>query len=173
MRRTKDDKGRFVWTKESPSELKARFEKFIMPIPECGCWIWMGMSNRQGYGMFTKKSRHNYMAHRISWGIYNGDIPNGLFVLHRCDTPACVNPRHLFLGTLIENRADCVKKGRQCKGETCARSRLSKEDVIAIRLDSRTGLATSKDYGVTESNVLRIRAYKTWKHIKADLNGQS
>ncbi len=81
------------------------------------CWLWIGQTQVGGYGQF-KLARHNQSAHRISWELAYGPIPDGLWVLHRCDTPACVRPAHLFLGTGLDNVADKVAKVRQAKGDT-------------------------------------------------------
>lgn len=79
------------------------------------CWIWKGALNSDGYGntIMPKPSRKNMYAHRRSWEEANGPIPKGQQVLHRCDTPACVNPAHLFLGTHDDNMADKRRKGRE------------------------------------------------------------
>jgi hypothetical protein len=74
------------------------------------CWLWTAALDDKGYGMF-KLDGWMQKAHRVSWMIANGDA-NGLGVLHRCDTPACVNPRHLFLGNHSDNMKDCAAKGR-------------------------------------------------------------
>lgn len=76
------------------------------PMEECGCWIWNGPFTR-GYGKAGKR-----WAHRLSWEAFKGQIPEGLHVLHKCDTPPCVNPGHLFLGTHRDNVRDCMAKGR-------------------------------------------------------------
>lgn len=79
-----------------------------------GCWLWTGHFNRQGYGHLRfgptpQKSTH---AHRVSWTLARGPVPPGLQVLHECDVPACVNPEHLFLGTISDNVRDSVQKKR-------------------------------------------------------------
>lgn len=76
-----------------------------------GCWLWTGYTSTFGYGMmrFMGKSQN---AHRLSWQVHRGPIPDGLSVLHKCDVPACVNPDHLFLGTQSDNMKDCASKGR-------------------------------------------------------------
>ena len=82
-----------------------------------GCWVWNGAKRTKfSYGVFSIKHQ-NHQAHRIAWELVNGSIPDGLFVLHKCDNPPCVNPEHLFLGTHIDNMRDMVKKGRakQCQ----------------------------------------------------------
>lgn len=75
------------------------------------CWFWLGYKNSKGYGMINI-NRIPYYAHRISWESVNGPIPNNLHVLHKCDTPSCVNPTHLFLGTRTDNMSDCKNKER-------------------------------------------------------------
>src|SRR6185369_11378251 len=84
--------------------------------PKLGpCWIWTAGTSR-GYGQFSRSHKVKVPAHRVSWVIHNGPIPDGLFVLHRCDRPECVRPDHLFLGTGDDNMADMVSKGRQAAG---------------------------------------------------------
>src|SRR6266567_1582450 len=78
------------------------------------CWLWTGMKHYKfGYGFFQVGIGDRQLAHRISWKIHNGPIPDGLYVLHKCDTPPCVNPDHLFLGTYYDNMDDMDQKGRR------------------------------------------------------------
>jgi hypothetical protein len=93
--------------------LKTRFSSYVAKSDHC--WEWTGKKNNKGYGMIRttgNKSDSFRLAHRISWFLANGDIPEGFHVLHRCDNPGCVNPDHLFLGTHLENMRDKLSKGR-------------------------------------------------------------
>lgn len=81
-----------------------------------GCWLWKA-ATRYGYGVFGVRAGKIRGAHRVSWELANGPIPGGLFVCHRCDTPACVRVDHLFLGTAADNNADARSKGRNAFGE--------------------------------------------------------
>ena len=90
--------------------LLARFDAQHIPEPNSGCWLWIG-SQRRGYGLIWDAGKQ-WLAHRVSWVIHSGAIPDGMHVLHKCDTPPCVNPQHLFLGTHAQNMADRDRKGR-------------------------------------------------------------
>lgn len=101
-----------------PEPALTRFERFVERDPNSGCWLWTGKLDHRGYGQFwlgpRKTSEH---AHRASWKLHVGPIPpghgyHGTCVCHWCDTPACVNPAHLFLGTVTDNNRDTLIKGR-------------------------------------------------------------
>lgn len=97
-----------AWAKTMPD----RFWAKTIPEPNTGCWLWMGSTWGGGYGQ-VRINRRTRFAHRVAWEVSNGPIPNGLFVLHRCDNPPCVNPAHLFLGTHQDNMDDMMRKGRK------------------------------------------------------------
>ena len=92
--------------------LQERFESFYIPEPNSGCWLWEGRVDRRGYGRLKEIGRKFLAAHRLSWTLHRSEIPPGMYVLHKCDTPLCVNPDHLFLGTHLDNMRDMVQKGR-------------------------------------------------------------
>jgi len=130
------------------------------------CWNWIGAKNRGGYGYFYADKRL-IAAHRFSWEILYGPIPENLFCLHRCDNPACVNPSHLFLGTLQDNRRDCVSKNRQAKGSETNKSSLTDKDIVDIRrLKNTFTFAELGDiYDVSSEAIWSICHRKSWKHI--------
>lgn len=95
--------------------LLERFNSKYIPEPNSGCWLWIGGEHKFGYGVMGDENHKSTAAHRISYRLFNGEITDGLCVLHRCDVPQCVNPAHLFLGTKKDNTRDAMKKGRLVK----------------------------------------------------------
>ncbi len=109
--------------------LTERFEQKYIPVTETGCWLWIASYSTKGYGRIGFLGRSE-KAHRISWMIAYGPVPEDKHVLHKCDTRCCVNPDHLFLGTNLDNIKDRDSKGRTARGERC---RLSKRYKPTIR----------------------------------------
>lgn len=124
-----------------------------------GCWEWKGDRDDAGYGCLRLTNRTSVRTHRVAWESARGPVPDGLHVLHRCDNPQCVNPRHLFLGTHQDNDADRDRKGRTANGTRIGSSKLSDEQVGAIRLERAAGatqFAIARQFGISQSHVSRI-----------------
>lgn len=134
------------------------------------CWLWTGRKLRDGYGQIWSKGKL-IRTHRLSWELTKGKIPDGLCVLHNCpggDNPACVNPKHLFLGTQEENIKDMVNKGRQSGaiGEHNGRAKLTVCLVNEIRELFKTGLnkqQLANRFGVSRSQIYSIVTGLEWK----------
>lgn len=152
-------------------ELLARFLDLCMPEPNSGCWIWMGSIKPNGYGNSkVERTRAGEMAHRKSWRLHKGPVPEGLLVLHKCDVRCCVNPDHLFLGTYSDNLNDMVSKGRNKPndlfGEDNPAAKLTAEAVSAIRSQpKRYGYfrAMARTYGVSACAIADVYYGRTWK----------
>jgi hypothetical protein len=103
-----------------------------------GCWLWMPSARRRRYGNMLVsapgEAKKYKLTHRLAWEMANGTIPAGMFVCHRCDTPACVRIEHLFLGTPQDNADDMVRKGRQAKGDHVPPERRARGDRSGLRL---------------------------------------
>lgn len=128
------------------------------------CWNWTGSRGTTGYGYFKATGR-NVRAHRFMWEIANGPVPDGLQVLHHCDNPSCVNPGHLWLGTISDNIKDSFAKGRKnFAGERCPAARLTREQALFIRDHKEINpFALAKQFGVSKAHVRHIQAGNTWK----------
>ena len=134
-------------------------------IPIAGCQIWLGACNKDtGYGVIGVFGKLQ-STHRAAWEDAYGPIPKGLCVLHRCDVRCCINRNHLFLGTHLDNRNDCVSKGRDIRGEDHKHALLTADQVRAIRDDPRSSRLTAIDYGVDPATIRRIRRREDWRHI--------
>ena len=147
-----------------------------------GCHLWQWARTNRGYGHATFAGRQ-WSAHRLAFEIHVGPVATGLFVCHRCDTPRCVNPAHLFAGTPLENSEDCSKKGRAAtgdkngshtkpdrvvRGERVNTARLTAEKVVDVRrlaLAGHTYTAIAKIYGVSRVAISKVARGINWAHI--------
>jgi hypothetical protein len=145
---------------------KERFFHNVNKTPDC--WLWIA-SKTKGYGVFPNKLIRSRLAHRYSFRIAFGFLDENLLVLHKCDTPACVNPAHLFLGTHQDNATDKISKGRGktgvCLGEANNKAKLNANQIIKIRQDARSGQVIAEEYGVSRATVHRVKTKKNWRRV--------
>lgn len=143
-----------------PQERIDTFMDKIMFEPNSGCWIWLGAIKSGGYGSFWVGGKC-LAAHRFSHMVFKGPIPDGLDVMHKCDTPACVNPNHLKAATTLENVRDAWKKGRMNdrKGSANGRAKLTEFGVRYIRDMAILGYGTveiAEKFQIDRGHVRRI-----------------
>lgn len=132
------------------------------------CWEWQGALTNLGYGNFGYRKRQ-WGAHRLAWFLFYGKEPEK-FLLHSCDNPRCVNPRHLREGDHRENMGDMVARGRASGGEKNAQSKLTPEQVLQIRDLLRQGIPKTHiaaRFNVNEKVIYNIALSKSWAHVGA------
>lgn len=126
-------------------------------VDPSGCWLWTGQIQTTGYGGFYLEKKRAVLAHRYSYLIHRGS-PDGFQVCHTCDVRRCVNPDHLFLGTIADNQEDKRLKGRSA-------IKLTPEIVRKIRADTRTHALVARDFNISDVTVSSIKLRRTWRHI--------
>ena len=144
-------------------------ERFWKSIDRSGdCWLWTGALDPDGYGRHTAGASRA-RAHRHSYEMHHGPIPDGLSVLHRCDVRKCVNPAHLFLGSHTDNMVDMMAKDRSTRGVRNPRAKLTEENVRTIRERYAAGgisqRALGAEFGVGDMTVSLVVRRKYWGHI--------
>lgn len=146
----------------------------VLRVPALGpCWEWDGAKlKRGGYGQVSIAGKGGRKVHRLAYALWVGEIPAGLWVLHRCDNPPCLRPSHLFVGTVRDNVRDMRAKGRgfdipAAPGEQSPSAKLTYESVDEIRAllaaDRHTLQEIGDRYGVTKQAIWRLKTGKTWK----------
>ena len=146
---------------EDSLPVKERISNNSEKLTESGCWIWMNSLDGSGYGQISTNSKIK-RAHRVSYSEFIRDIPEGMLVLHRCDTPSCVNPSHLFLGTHQDNMRDKAEKGRASR---MGAPKLNEDDVRYIRSSSAKNITLAKKFNVTHQAISAIKHRRVWRNI--------
>lgn len=173
-------------TARTDDEMRAFLASKSRLAEQSGCHLWLGGLDKDGYGQTHYKGK-NIRAHRIAYLLLLGPIPDGLVVMHECDTPACINPAHLKLGTNKENNDDKISKGRgrvACgdqhylridpstrAGEKAAGSKLKEGDVQSIRAKLKAGLPQAdiaREFAVSRPCISAIAIGRTWSHLKSN-----
>lgn len=136
------------------------------------CWLWTGTRLKSGYGVLKVYPRKMLKAHRVSWFLHNGPIPasnayHGTMVLHSCDNPQCVNPKHLRLGTAADNARDRKERGRSkaVRGAAHGRAKLTELQAAAIFLDARKQREIAADFHISRQHVSAIKNGRKWSSI--------
>jgi hypothetical protein len=152
--------------------ISERLDKYTVPEPNTGCWLWIGACAADGYprltiGSLTDKTKKSVRVNRLVCEMVHG-LPEGMHALHKCDNPICVNPDHIYPGTSQQNTYDCIKRMRRTqikRGSQNVMAVLNEDQVISIRLSSEKGVELAKKYGVSQAAISLIRSRKNWGHI--------
>jgi len=167
-----------------PDDIIYKFQVKISVSLSTGCWNWIGQKSEHGYGIISKSSHIRAgvktYAHQLSWLIYNGEIPSGMFICHHCDNPACVNPNHLFLGTPQDNVDDKMRKGRHRTrvfygkehpqhGTNSPYNKLTENDVREIRklyVEGETLRSIASKFNVVHGVINNIIQGRKWSWLE-------
>jgi hypothetical protein len=145
-------------------------------VQPSGCWVWTGNLDSKGYGRIRHKGQ-GQLVHRVAYDLSVGEIPEGLWVLHRCDNASCINPAHLFLGTPQDNVDDMIAKGRNAppqRGEGNGMAILTADQVQAIRRLIAEGWRScdlARHFGVSPGAVCHIKSGRTWAWLPTTQKG--
>ena len=157
--------------KKNHAPLEERFWRNVEKTD--GCWFWKGTKESNAYGIIQTggKGAKSVTAHRLSYMMHHGEIPDGYVIMHSCDNPSCVNPDHLSVGTYQENAMDAISKGRHARvapvGAGNGKAVLNDDKVRYIRASSGVShVNLAKELGVSISCVRGVRSGRTWRHVK-------
>lgn len=146
---------------------KERILAGVENASDTGCWLWKRSCNNYGYGYLHSHGKR-HAAHKVSYELYVGEIPKGMLVCHKCDTPNCVNPEHLFLGTPADNQLDMKLKKRSTIGAKNPLAKLSEKDVASVLYMHEQGVM-QKDiavkFGVSRLAINLVVKRKNWSHV--------
>ena len=154
-------------TRRPKRTIAERLEYYSIPEPNTGCLLWIGANDGRGYGHMTINKK-TVKAYRVQWELVNGVIPKGVEVCHKCDTPACINPDHLFLGTHLQNMRDATSKGRMQHGRN-GHAKLTGEKVISILGDKRPVKIISNKYGISTGHIYAIKRGARWSYLQNEV----
>lgn len=149
--------------------LEERFFRKVVVTDDC--WKWVGPVRPNGYGQIQEggKGSRTISAHRLSYQIHKGEIPEGLVVMHSCDNPSCVNPDHLSAGTYKENTSDMIAKGRKRtvapKGTGNGKAKLNDGLVRYIRQSDKKPASIARELGLSENCIRGVLSGRTWSHV--------
>lgn len=149
-----------------------RLEANSIPEPNSGCYLWLGPITGSGYGHFRLNGQ-DIIAHRVAYEQTYGPVPKGLFVCHRCDNRACVNPGHLFAGTHEDNMADMAAKKRNAFGERHGMAELTVPLVRAIFVAAGKQRDIAARFSTSQTTVWFIKTGGHWADATADLRAQA
>lgn len=159
------------WTKRAFAKFQERFWSNVEVGSPEECWPWRGRRNGRGYGK-CQNFQHTFdsTASRIAYQLCYGPLPKNLGVCHDCDNPPCCNPLHLFPGTMKENMADCIAKGRfkyfkVRRGNEVNTSKLTADQALAIYSSAESGPVLAARYGISKEAVNHIKRGKNWAHV--------
>jgi len=148
-----------------------RFSEKYKVNTKTGCWEWTAAISTQGYGRLGVDGKAR-AAHRVSWEIHHGEIPewegyHGACVCHKCDNRLCVNPEHLFLGSHQENISDRNQKGRdgQFEGDLNPRAKLTEVQAMVIKYSNIPARKLMNKYGISKAQVSAIRTGRSWSYL--------
>lgn len=153
-----------IKSKRTKEEWKQHISTNVSIDGSTGCWNWKKALGSGGYGVTWYNGKTVY-AHRMSYFAFNGDFDPNFLILHTCDNPSCVNPKHLILGSDQDNSSDMVNKNRSAKGSKNGLAKLTEDMIPTIRESVLSSRALSNLLGVSKTVILDIKRNKIWKHV--------